>query len=72
MQHDGKVVVLDVFNAHIHFDILDNITGSDTCGREVANLLDYYNLYPVSLTKLHHSPENTFYLDNTRWLLTIL
>ena len=71
MQHDCKVVVLADFNAHIHFDILDNITWSNTHGREVANLLDRYNLYLVSLTELHHGPKYTFYLYHIRWLLTI-
>ena len=60
MQHDGKVVVIGDFNAHIHFDIFDDITGSDTRGRKVANLLDRYNLYPVSLTELHPGPKCTF------------
>ena len=60
LQNEGEVLVLGDFNAHLKYDDSGEISGGNPQGIHLADWLDQYHLYPVSLTDSHQGPRFTY------------
>ena len=61
LQREGELLILGDFNAHLQYAPSGEISGGNPQGIHLANWLDQYHLYPVSLTNSREGPGYTYH-----------
>ena len=61
LQSEGELLIMGDFNAHMQYAPSGEILGKNLHGVHLANWLDQYHLYPVSLTTGHEGPGYTYH-----------